>query len=487
MTFDTGSTGQHAEGQEEAFSKPNPAITKLKKKETGIGVKTMNYVKYKFKNDPYRQVDEFFNEFHIPSGTGRKRTVAFRTTKAYRDRLATFLNTAKELNLTFRNLDEISPKIVRHVFLKLEKDGGSASWLANVNTTIRRFGIWIGKPDLCPEIAKLVSCGGSAERQYSVSVAKDWEYLDIDVDQIIARVGVSCEVTSLQLTLARHFGLRVQEVLMLKPNRCESPPGYILLTDGTKGGRPRIIPIETPEQRQALEDAKAIAIKHPRGLLMAKPGQTLHQAIRYFYRQMEKAGVTKEDKGISAHGLRHGYACRSYQKLTGELPPVMGGKVVDPHLDKKARMEISQRLGHGRTDVVSAYIGSHRGMARAKKKSLQLLIDTVESDVEIKRLAKEAQMTQICVLGAVADGQPIGPGTTMALGYVAHLKEGETQYQADKRAMGAMYELGIRMGQMLGATVAATPLSAVLDNTSQFELTGLSCHVLNQISDEVLS
>ena len=462
------------------MDRPNPSIARLKKKETGIGVKTMNYVKHKFKSDPYGQVDAFFNEFHIPACIGKKRNVAPRTIKAYRDRMATFLNTARELNLTFRNLDEISSNDVRDVFLKLEKDGGSASWLANVNTTIRRFGIWIGKPDLCPEISKLVSCGGNAERQYSISVAGDWEYLDIDVDQIISRVGVNCEVTSLQLTLARHFGLRVQEVLVLKPNRCESPPGYIILTSETKGGRPRIIPIETPEQRKALEDAKAIAIKHPRGLLMAKPGQTLHQAIRYFYRQMEKAGVTKEDKGISPQGLRHGYACRTYQKMTGELPPVLGGGVVDPHLDQKARMEISQRLGHGRTDVVSAYIGSQRGMARAKKKSLQLLIDTVETDAEITRLAREAQMTQICVLGAVADGQPIGKGSTVALGYVAQVREGETQFQADERAMGSMFRLGIRMGQMLGATVSSTPLSAVLDNTSQFELTGLSFPILQK-------
>lgn len=467
--------------------KTNPAITKLKKKETGIGREAMAQVKQRFKNDPKRQIDEFFKAFPIPSGTGRKRTVAFRTVKAYRDRMSTVVQVAKELNMPIRNLDELSPKIVKHVFHKLEKAGGSASWLANVNTTVRRFGIWIGKPDLCPQIAKLVAWEGSAERQYSVTVSKDWENLNADVEQIIAMVGIDCEVTSLQLTLARHFGLRVQEVLMLKPHAAEHQPGFLHLTDGTKGGRPRLIPIETPEQRQAVDDAKTIAANHPKGLVMAKPHHTLHQAIRYFYRQMEKVGVTRHVRGISAHGLRHGYACRAYQQLTGELPPVLGGKVVDPHLDKKARMEISQRLGHGRTDVVSAYIGSHRGMARAKKKSLQLLIDTVESDVEIKRLAKEAQMTQICVLGAVADGQPIGPGTTMALGYVAHLKEGETQYQADKRAMGAMYELGIRMGQMLGATVAATPLSAVLDNTSQFELTGLSCHVLNQAGDVVLS
>lgn len=478
--FDSSSSEQGNAPPGPNEEKTNPAILRLKKKETGIAREVMANVKHRFKNDPKRQIDEFFQAFPIPSGTGRKRTVSLRTTKCYRERMATVVQLAKELNMPIRNLDELSPKIVKHVFRKLEKDGASPGWLANINTTVRRFGIWIGKPDLCPQISKLVEWEGSTERQFSVTVAKDWESINQDVDHIISLIGLECEVTSLQLTLARHFGLRVQEVLMLKPERCETPRGYIHLTDGSKGGRPRIIPIETPEQRKALEEAKEIARKHPKGLLMAKPGHTLHQAIRYFYRQMEKIGVTKENKGITAHGLRHGYACRTYQKMTGELPPVLGGGVVDPHLDKKARLEISERLGHGRPDVVSAYIGSHQSMDRAKKKSLQFLIDVVEGDPEIKLLTLEAQLTEIHVLGAAADGQPIGKGTSIPLGYVAQAKEGETQYQADKRAMGAMYELSIRMSQMLGATVSSTPLSSVMEHTSRFELTGLSFPILQK-------
>lgn len=53
------------------------------------------------------------------------------------------------------------------------------------------------------------------------------------------------------------------------------------------------------------------------------------------------------------------YACERYEQITGHLAPVNGGRCsrLDPQLDRETRMQISYELGHGRVDVVAAYIG----------------------------------------------------------------------------------------------------------------------------------
>ena len=64
--------------------------------------------------------------------------------------------------------------------------------------------------------------------------------------------------------------------------------------------------------------------------------------------------------GISRlHELRAVYACNCYQQLSGQLPPLMGGRV-ECELDYKVRLEIAEELGHGRVDVTNAYLGGRR-------------------------------------------------------------------------------------------------------------------------------
>ena len=61
------------------------------------------------------------------------------------------------------------------------------------------------------------------------------------------------------------------------------------------------------------------------------------------------------------HGLRHGYAIRRYEDLTGWKPCLAGGpsrselRGEDEERDKRARLKISAELGHSKLEVV-AYI-----------------------------------------------------------------------------------------------------------------------------------
>ena len=59
------------------------------------------------------------------------------------------------------------------------------------------------------------------------------------------------------------------------------------------------------------------------------------------------------------HELRAAYACERYEQITQHPAPINGGQCcqVDRNLDREARWRISYELGHGRIDVVAAYIG----------------------------------------------------------------------------------------------------------------------------------
>ena len=63
-----------------------------------------------------------------------------------------------------------------------------------------------------------------------------------------------------------------------------------------------------------------------------------------------------------SHGLRHAYALDRYAALTGWRAPTAGGpprqtlKGERRRVDTAARMRISSELGHGRLDVVRAYL-----------------------------------------------------------------------------------------------------------------------------------
>lgn len=63
------------------------------------------------------------------------------------------------------------------------------------------------------------------------------------------------------------------------------------------------------------------------------------------------------------HGLRHAYAQERYLALTGWPSPAAGGPASatliaeQKALDRAARLEISQELGHIREQITTVYLG----------------------------------------------------------------------------------------------------------------------------------
>ncbi len=170
-----------------------------------------------------------------------------------------------------------------------------------------------------------------------------------------------------QVALQRELGLRFEESCKINAARALSQAertGAVIITDGTKGGRDRVIPIVRSEQMEALRIAAQIQ-GNDRSLI---PRQLS-------YVQYRQDCYQQKPDNYQFHGERHAYAQQRYEALMGVKCPVAAN--VDhgrPHygyiaerlsmsvsgaflLDKNVREQIAAELGHGRIDVTNSYLG----------------------------------------------------------------------------------------------------------------------------------
>lgn len=448
----------------------NPKIVYMKKAETGVAKDLFADIKRVYHGKPQRQIDELLAKHSITAATGRKRVVSMATRKSYADNLSRFITSLKEENMAVQNLDEITTKQVRRVFLCYERRSLSASRLASIAGSVRRLGIWLGKPDLCPDLDEMLLNPDNGKRSYSAKTPKTWEANGVDVEAGIALIAAVCPITALQFELAHEFGARVEEFLMFKPAKAIRNEHEIWISDGTKGGRPRAVPIEHDSQREALRRMKELAELNPKGIVQAQRGDSLRQAKAHMRYILTKVGITKKGLGVTPHGLRHGYACRTFKQLTGEDAPVLGGGLVDPEREGAARDEIAQRMGHNRRAIVSAYTGNHRTLSRSQTQNLKQLRDILERDTVLSTLAREGGVAEIYLLGPSAEGKPVHKGGIILLGYAAHKQEHERQAEADARvAVGALC-VSQRVSQMLGVLCTHAPLVGTDPQIPRFEI-----------------
>lgn len=280
----------------------------------------------------------------------------------------------KELREMGYKLDEpanLKPKHIQALVKLWEDDGQSPATIQNKISVFRVFTTWIGKQGMIQSAESLVKTPGAATRSYVATEPKGWTANGVSLD-VIGRVEQFDDRVGVQLRLCFIFGLRMQEAIELKPHRADKGD-YFVVTDGTKGGRARVVPINTQEKRDLLEQCKKL-VGFAKNAYMGDPEHTLAQNKRRFYYVIEKFCITKENFGVTAHGLRHEYVNQRYEELAGDKSPVEGGAIAreNPELDYAVRTVIAEEIGHTRPAIVSCYSGSRRTV---KKQS-------IEGDVE---------------------------------------------------------------------------------------------------------
>ena len=187
-----------------------------------------------------------------------------------------------------------------------------------------------------------------------------------DREQVKRIIDVLCEHQQPRAAaiaqLARATGMRLREAILADLPRLQYEAeqlGRINIQDGTKGGRsgasaPRWITVEG-HIRDALKFAAQVSPDGSRNLLA--PNES--------YRNFQQAVVRPARDILHQHNLkgfheiRAAFACERYEQITQHPASINGGRCyqIDQHLDQEARVQISYELGHGRIDVVSAYIG----------------------------------------------------------------------------------------------------------------------------------
>ncbi|MCL2160858.1 MAG: integrase domain-containing protein [Betaproteobacteria bacterium] len=231
---------------------------------------------------------------------------------------------------------------------------------------MKTFVGWIGKAKMVKAIGRYFDDPNLYKRTLASSIDKSWRAQGVEFDEVIREVEAYDVRAAASLKLMRAFHLRFKESLMLRPHvdvisaaRAKRPDNgiafYLDTHRGTKGGRERMIPIDSPRREAAIDYARRVAMGAKDSV--GDPRLDLDQALRRLRYVMERFGITRAALGVTPHGLRHQGAAEEYEAMTGQKPPVAGGKLVDRESDRRAREKISADLGHGRTVITSAYLG----------------------------------------------------------------------------------------------------------------------------------
>ena len=187
-----------------------------------------------------------------------------------------------------------------------------------------------------------------------------------DREQIKQIVDALCNQHQLRaaaiVLLARATGMRLREAILAdlpRLNREAEHLGKINIQDGTKGGRagasaPRWIRVDE-HIRDALAFAAQVSPADSPNLVA--PTESYRAVLQGIARLAREVLHANNLKGF--HELRAAFACERYEQVTQHPAPINGGRchVIDRSLDREARKQISRELGHGRMDVVAAYIG----------------------------------------------------------------------------------------------------------------------------------
>jgi integrase len=209
-----------------------------------------------------------------------------------------------------------------------------------------------------PSPSKALRMQRSGIRQ-SVPQRQDREQVEQIVDTLCSR---DQRRVAAIILLARATGMRLREAILAdlpRLSREANELGKINIQDGTKGGRagasaPRWIAVDD-HVRGALGFARQVSPAGSRNLIA--PNERYLEVVREFVRPARDTLHGHNLKGF--HELRAAYACERYEQITQHRAPINGGHCcqLDRSLDREARRQISFELGHGRIDVVAAYIG----------------------------------------------------------------------------------------------------------------------------------
>ncbi|MDQ7979972.1 integrase domain-containing protein [Paraburkholderia sp. SARCC-3016] len=261
------------------------------------------------------------------------------------------------------SLKEKHVKFLVGAWIKAGQSGGT---IENKLTYLRALAQWMGKTNLVGSLDDYADREAlGLKRSYVATEDKSWAAHGVDAVAKIDEIAQTCPYTAVQLKLQAAFGLRIEESFMLRPAEAARNPRMLEVTRGTKGGRPREVPIET--KIGILVEAARLTNGLTGSTVPAD--RTLSQWRDWYYYVLEKHGVTKRGMGITSHGLRHEYLQTLYKETTGvEAPIKRAGERPDRQLHEEAMRRVVEAAGHSRLTKSGAYLSTFAMQDRMQRK-----------------------------------------------------------------------------------------------------------------------
>jgi integrase len=243
----------------------------------------------------------------------------------------------------------------------------SGGTIENKLTYLRAFADWINKRGMIGTLADYVDRQEHGlVRTYVAEADRSWVANGVSAVEKIEEISRTCPRVAIQLKLQAAFGLRREESCMLQPARAVKDPQMLVITRGTKGGRPRELPIETGIA--ILEEAARLS--NPVTGSTVPEDRTLRQWRDWYYYVLERHGVTKAGLGVTSHGLRHQYLQELYERVAGTAAPIKRvGSRPDPAVHAEAMRRVVEAAGHSRVTKANAYLSTFARQERLAKPS----------------------------------------------------------------------------------------------------------------------
>ncbi|GLV14986.1 integrase [Alicyclobacillus hesperidum] len=274
---------------------------------------------------------------------------SFKTKERYReaaDRFCKFI--AKEYGL--QKFANIGDKHLERYVGYMQSRGLAPSTIKNELSAIRFFHDKVDKPrNQLSDNSKF----NLDKRQFG-GVNRAWSHDEYQAFRNLCHARGQARIADIA-TLARNEGLRIHETLKLDRSAAERAIKTGVLHVVGKGGRERGVPL-SQESRAMLQERiknvdrgqKLFVTEQEKTHLVIKQAQNFINRNREHFQDPSREQAREQGEAITRnitfHGLRHAYAQDRYHEaiergLTGH----------------KARLEVSELLGHERDDVTRIY------------------------------------------------------------------------------------------------------------------------------------
>lgn len=298
--------------------------------------------------------------------------ISFKTEYLRFVNLCAALKELTAIGFPIKTIANFREKHVQALVHHWEVKGDGVGTIENKLSYLRALAEWIGKQNMVRSGRDYSSKPDEFLRSNVATADKTWTGNDVDVLGLLERVRLRDPVVAMQMELQMAFGMRVEEAMLFRPGKGLKEAMdrlQVHLDVGTKGGRPRDVPLDEIVQLDVLIRA-ASRVPNPSETLIPKKYSLQQWKDRYYYivrgcgikRNTEEGGL-----GVTCHGLRHEYLNRLFERITGKPAPVKGGVGHDPGLYDLAMRMVVERAGHSDKYKSGAYLGSPGVAARLRQ------------------------------------------------------------------------------------------------------------------------